>query len=186
MGSRRSGIHICLITTSILVIIAVVIAIALGLTVFRPRDPDVTIYLVGLKDHNLTEFLFATNVSTTMIISIDNGNYAGFAYENATTLVLYHDDVVGEVPMLANEIPPRSQVNITTSAILMASVLKDKAVAELGTGMMNLTSKVTLYGKSSLLGVKLKTSAHTECNLTIVLGVVLSGMSTCWSRLKFV
>ncbi|CAN0899818.1 hypothetical protein LINGRAHAP2_LOCUS20490 [Linum grandiflorum] len=72
-----------------------------------------------------------------MVIQITNGNRARFKFRNATSVVYYGRDdelVVGEVPIVENEIPARSTVNLTTSAVLMASRMKTAAVGVLPPG----------------------------------------------------
>ncbi|CAN0897011.1 Late embryogenesis abundant protein At1g64065 [Linum grandiflorum] len=185
-SSRLRGLYLCAITTTIIIAVAVVVAIALGLTVFRPRDPNVEVYLVGLKDTNITDFMNPmNNVSTAMIIEINNVNYVGFEYEKAISLIWFRNEVVGQVLIEGKQVPARSQVNVSTAAVLMSSKLMTKAALdEMTGGFLNLTSNVTLHGRSSLMGMKVKASAHTECNMRLVVGIVMSGNSTCWSRLK--
>ncbi|CAN0914508.1 hypothetical protein LINGRAHAP2_LOCUS28615 [Linum grandiflorum] len=66
----------------------------------------------------------------------------------------------------------------------MASKMKTAAVGDIAAGKVNLTSKVTLYGKSKMFGLRLKTSVYTECYLTVVVNRTFSGTSWCWSKLK--
>ncbi|CAI0554072.1 unnamed protein product [Linum tenue] len=185
---RRKPLLICSIATATVVAIAILVAITLAFTVFKPRDPTVKIYLVGLRKLGADDLLSGRNVTTDMVIGISNQNYAGFKFANATSLVTYSDDlVVGEVPVPGGEIRARSDVNVTTSAVLIpAKLMKSKAALEeaLETNALKLKAAVMLYGTSSFCGVKVKTSVYTECHLTVVLGKVPRGESWCWSKLK--
>ncbi|CAN1124141.1 hypothetical protein LINPERPRIM_LOCUS3597 [Linum perenne] len=182
---RRTCLLVFSISAAIL-LAAILIVVILAFTAFKPRNPVVILFPVGLKSLSLTDLIIAQNVTTKMIIQITNSNRARFKFRNATSLVYYGDDdlVVGEVPVIENEIPERTTVNLTTSAVLMASKMKTAAVADIATGKVNLTSRVTLYGKSLIFGVKVKTSVYTECYLTVVINRTFSGTSWCWSKLK--
>ncbi|CAL1406965.1 unnamed protein product [Linum trigynum] len=185
-NSRRKPFLQCAIATTTLVAIVIVVGVTLGFTVFRPRNPTVVLYPVGLSNLTMMDLTTQQNITTKMVVGIGNENYAGFKFGDATGLVTFGDDVVGEAPILGQEIHPRSSVNITTWSVLMPAKMMSNpaAITEISSGKVELKSTVKLHGKSSFLGVKVKTSAYTECYLTIVFGEVLSGESWCWSKLK--
>ncbi|CAN0914511.1 hypothetical protein LINGRAHAP2_LOCUS28616 [Linum grandiflorum] len=67
----------------------------------------------------------------------------------------------------------------------MASKMRRVAVGDIARGEANLTSKVTLHGKSSVMGLKLKASVYVECYLTVVaLNRTLDGSGWCWTKMK--
>ncbi|CAN0914510.1 hypothetical protein LINGRAHAP2_LOCUS28616 [Linum grandiflorum] len=187
--TKRRLFLICSIATSILLIFIILVGVILGFTVFRPRNPTIILYPVGLKDFSLNDLLIAKNVTAKLVIQITNRNHIGFKFRNATSVALYgHDDnqvVVGEVQIVENEIPTRSTVNLTAPAVLMASKMRRVAVGDIARGEANLTSKVTLHGKSSVMGLKLKASVYVECYLTVVaLNRTLDGSGWCWTKMK--
>ncbi|KAH1218774.1 Late embryogenesis abundant protein [Glycine max] len=149
MASR--GLKICLAVSLLLLIIFTIAIVTLFMTIFKPKNPEITVHPVGLEDFqssfspNLT-----LNVTLGMIITIRNPNYGSFQYINSTSYVKFHDTVVAEVPIEAELVPARSQINVNTSAdFMVAKLINDpNFLSDVLGGTLNFTSTIALPGKA--------------------------------------
>ncbi|CAI0460586.1 unnamed protein product [Linum tenue] len=179
------------------VVIVSAVIVALALTVFRPRDPTVTIDLVGLSRVQLKDLVFAKNLTTAVAIGISNDNYGSFAWTDFTTAVKYNGQVVGEIPIREKLVPQRSYTNITTSITMQLDKLNEDlaaVAAALTGGGLNLTCSVTVYGKIRPLRIwpRFHGSVYVDCVSSLYVNThrsgnefhIFKGQSTCWTKLK--
>ncbi|CAN0914514.1 hypothetical protein LINGRAHAP2_LOCUS28618 [Linum grandiflorum] len=186
-------------TLLVILVIAAATVVALSLTVFRPRDPTVTVDLVGLSNIGIKDLVFSnTNLTTAIVIGIVNENYGSFTWREFTASVKYNGEDVGVVPLVDTVVPGRSNVNLTTSVILRLAKLREEhvtAVLEaLAGGGFNLTCSVTVFGKIRMGRVSpaVSGSVYVECfnsvffnhNATVENLVFFESRSSCWTRLK--
>ncbi|CAN1843706.1 hypothetical protein LINPERHAP1_LOCUS37222 [Linum perenne] len=209
-AQRSSTLKICCITATAIVTVTTIILVTLAFTVFKPRDPDVVLYPVGLSKIRLTDFITNDSVTSDMVMSIRNMNYASFEFRNATShikydgklreltaSVKYNGEDVGEVPLVDTVVPKRSNVNLTTSVILRLNKLTGDGTAvfkELAGGGLNLTCSVTVVGKIRVGPVwpRVSGSVYVECLNSVFFNHNASaedlsffwGRSSCWTKAK--
>ncbi|CAI0550601.1 unnamed protein product [Linum tenue] len=188
-ATSKSTLRVCCISATIVALVTISVLVTLALTVFKPRDPDVVLYPVGLAKLQLSDFITNDSVTSDMVMSIRNKNYASFEFQNATSHIKYDGKLVGRVPIVQGTIPARSTFNITAPAVLRAKRLRENpnAINDIVGGSLNLTATVTMHGKVSMLNrlIKKKGSVYTECHMTIYMSEVpIRGESWCWAKLE--
>ncbi|CAL1406969.1 unnamed protein product [Linum trigynum] len=188
-ATSKSTLRVCCISATIVTLVTISVLVTLALTVFKPRDPDVVLYPVGLAKLQLSDFITNDSVTSDMVMSIRNKNYASFEFVNATSHIKYDGKLVGRVPIVQGTIPARSTFNITAPAVLRAKRLRENpnAINDIVGGSLNLTATVTMHGKVAMLNrlIKKKGSVYTECHMTIYISEVpIRGESWCWAKLE--
>ncbi|KAK7261078.1 hypothetical protein RIF29_27382 [Crotalaria pallida] len=180
------GVKTCLGVSLLFLIIVVGVIVTLSLTIFKIRDPDVSVHPLGLKNLNFS-FSPNTNMSMPMLITIVNHNHGSFRYKNSTGYVNYGGTVVAEVPMLSSLVPPRSSINVTSYASFMIGRLLEnpKFWSDIVTGgTLNMTSTTALPGKVIALKIiKLKATAYTTCDISLNI-ISKTADTKCISKLK--
>ncbi|KAL5132146.1 hypothetical protein HKD37_12G034872 [Glycine soja] len=126
-------------------------------------EPNIIVHPVGLENFALLTNVTG-NVSLGMLITIENPNYENFEYPNATGYVKFLDTVVGQVPIVGELVPPRSQINVNTSANFMVSKLINDPnfLSDFLSGIVNFTSTASLPGKAHMLKIiKFKATVYS-------------------------
>lgn len=124
---------------------------------------------VGLENFALLTNVTG-NVSLGMLITIENPNYENFEYPNATGYVKFLDTVVGQVPIVGELVPPRSQINVNTSAnFMVAKLINDpNFLSDFLSGIVNFTSTASLPGKAHMLKIiKFKATVYSSCDISL-------------------
>ncbi|CAN1843707.1 hypothetical protein LINPERHAP1_LOCUS37222 [Linum perenne] len=201
-AQRSSTLKICCITATAIVTVTTIILVTLAFTVFKPRDPDVVLYPVGLSKIRLTDFITNDSVTSDMVMSIRNMNYASFEFRNATSHIKYDGKLVGRVPVLEGVVKGRSTMNVTAPAVLRVKRLRLNKLTgdgtavfkELAGGGLNLTCSVTVVGKIRVGPVwpRVSGSVYVECLNSVFFNHNASaedlsffwGRSSCWTKAK--
>ncbi|CAN1124145.1 hypothetical protein LINPERPRIM_LOCUS3600 [Linum perenne] len=201
-NQRFKPCHVIAATLLLIAVVASATVLTLSLTVFRPRDPTVTVDLVGLQNIHMKDLVYAfvggpMNLTTAIVIGIVNENYGSFEWRELTASVKYNGEDVGEVPLVDTVVPKRSNVNLTTSVILRLNKLTGDGTAvfkELAGGGLNLTCSVTVVGKIRVGPVwpRVSGSVYVECLNSVFFNHNASaedlsffwGRSSCWTKAK--
>ncbi|KAF8016687.1 hypothetical protein BT93_H2034 [Corymbia citriodora subsp. variegata] len=156
----RRGLKICCFTSVVFLVILTIIIVSLSLTIFKPKEPQITVQSVvlGSMQSNVTPL--------SMLITIDNPNYGGFKYESTTGYLNYNGSTVAEIPFAHNKIPARAKINMNTSTDLIT----DKLISnpsfweDVALGRVNFTSTATLPGKVSVAKIfKYRATTYITC-----------------------
>lgn len=179
------GLKICLLVSMIFFIIVATVILSLVFTIFKPKNPGVTVYPLGLKD---LEFFQpnSTSVPLKMLITIVNPNYGSFKSKNATGYLNYQDTVIADVPLEPKLLPARRTTNVTTTAGLMSGkLISDETFLEdIEDGSFNLTAKATFHGKVHFIKIfKKKATVDIFCNIFFNI-TSLYTHSNCITRIK--
>ncbi|KAF3443712.1 hypothetical protein FNV43_RR13402 [Rhamnella rubrinervis] len=182
--SRIRHLKLCCGVSAILLIIVVVVLTTLSLTIFKPRQPEITAHPhLVFNPGSLSQQL---NITIQMVITIDNPNYESFRFKNTTAYVTYREDVVAEVPIVQQHVPGHAKLNVTTSADLMVSKLISNPYFwnDVAAGCLNLNSKSTLHGHVSLLKFfKLHFKALSSCDISFFISL-RNVESRCNTKIK--
>jgi hypothetical protein len=165
--SKSSCCKTCILVTLILLILVALIILVLAFTVFKPQNPIVNLYPVGLKDMQFFE-PNVTSVPMHMIISIKNPNYGDFKTKNATGYINYKHTLLAKVPISPKFLPARSTTNLSTTSGLMSGKLlnNDMFLKDIEDEAFNMTATTTLHGKVYLIHVfKLKAIVDISCEV---------------------
>ncbi|XP_030462353.1 uncharacterized protein LOC115682307 [Syzygium oleosum] len=175
----RRGLKICCFTSVVFLAILTIIIVTLSLTIFKPKQPQITVQPIGLEN-----ILF--NHTLSMLVTIDNPNYGSFEYKSTTSYVNYRGSTVAEVPIVHNKIPAREKVNMTTSTnLIIDKLISNPSFGEdVASGCLNFTSTVTLPGKVGVAKIfKLHATAYSTCYILFHIQSKAVD-SNCITRLK--
>ncbi|CAL0332178.1 unnamed protein product [Lupinus luteus] len=167
MASRRKT---CCAVCCLFLIIIIVVIVALALTVFKIKDPIISVHPLGL-DH--LKFSVDPNsiMNVEMLITMVNLNYGSFKYVDSTGYVDYRGTTVAEIPMLSHYVPARSTLNVTTVAKFKVGKLIQNPMFFpdfVTRKVLNMTSTADLPGNVIVLKfIKLKAKAYSTCNISL-------------------
>ncbi|XP_074342324.1 late embryogenesis abundant protein At1g64065-like [Apium graveolens] len=187
MAKSRRGLKICCGVTAVIIIILIVVAIILFFTVFKPKQPDITLRSVTLQDIKFVPFQLLLNVTLGITVKVDNPNYGSFKYKDSTTYVTYHGTEIAEAPIEHDTIPARGTYDISTNVVIEGDkmLLNPSFIGDVAAGIFNFTSSTTLQGKATALKIlKIKVKSVNTCEISVV---PLSGNVTavCNSKFKY-
>ncbi|KAM7498277.1 hypothetical protein LguiA_022691 [Lonicera macranthoides] len=131
-------------------------------------------------------FPLSLNVTLGLVVTIDNRNYGGFSYKNATAYVDYHGMNVAEVEIDSDTVPARGKVNISTYANISADKLisSPNFWGDIGAGRFNLTSTARLHGKVRVFKIfKLGARVVSTCDISVLI-LSQDVESKCKSKIK--
>ncbi|CAN0897009.1 hypothetical protein LINGRAHAP2_LOCUS18856 [Linum grandiflorum] len=173
--------------------------VSLTLTVFRPRDPTFTIYLVGLRGSTIADLLGSKNLTTGIIIGniIHIFLYTVKFSDFATGRNAHNGgQVVGEIPIPEGIVAQRSTVNVTTNATIQLDKLEgdlEDVLLDLQHGGLDFTCSVTAFAYIRPFNVlpRIRGSISVECFGSVyinrtpvpVIGFI-DGQAWCWTVKK--
>lgn len=187
MAQSRKGLKICCGVTALIIIILIVVAIILFFTVFKPKQPDITLRSVTLQNIKFFPVPFLLNVTLGITVIVENPNYGSFKYKDSTTYVTYHETDIAEAPIEHETIPARGTHDISTNVVIVGEkmVFNPSFSGDFAAGIYNFTSSTTLHGKATALKIlKIKVKSINTCDISLV---PLSGNVTavCTSKIKY-
>ncbi|KAJ3686213.1 hypothetical protein LUZ61_015377 [Rhynchospora tenuis] len=186
-GARRSGSHVCCCVCTALVLIVVAVFITLGLTVFKIRDPTMTINSVSVKIPP-DSALIPANMEATTDSSVKNPNILALYYEKPNITSYYGDVEVGHTEAPAGVCPARDTIRLKPTMNLNVTKMMDdpRFAAEFANGAVDLNTTAIVNGKVKVLGVL---SHHVDLlfNCTVTLDITTFSMKnhTCWTHMWF-
>ncbi|KAJ8763847.1 hypothetical protein K2173_003629 [Erythroxylum novogranatense] len=173
----------CGVTTTLFIAIAITIT-TLAFTVFKPRNPIIEAYPVGLK--KVSWDLTANETIIPMIITVQNKNYGSFQFQNTAATIEYHGLSVGRVPIPQNLVPARSKIKISTSADLITPMVVNSSYFydDLAGGNLTLVSVARIPGMVHMFKIlNLHATTYSTCQMEVFI-LTQTAKSTCTSRLK--
>ncbi|XP_030462354.1 uncharacterized protein LOC115682308 [Syzygium oleosum] len=178
----RRGLKKCCFTTVVLLAILAIIIVTLALTIFKPKDPQITLEPVNLENIQFN----TTDIKLSMLVTIHNPNYGSFEYISMNGYVNYHGSTVAEVPLTHKKIPARAKVTMATSMDLsIVKLISNPSFwDDIASDSMNFTSTATLPGKVRMAKIfKFHATVYTNC---YILFRILSRAvdSKCITRIK--
>ncbi|GAV91399.1 LEA_2 domain-containing protein, partial [Cephalotus follicularis] len=162
--------NICIGLSGAIVVIAIVIVI-LALTVFKKKDPITTVNSVTLQDldvsFDISRLKVYVNLTLDFNLSVKNPNKVSFKYTNSSAFLYYRGQIVGEVPIPADQM----SADATKVYNLTATILADRllsAFSDVMAGQLPLNIYSQLSGKVrifNIFNIHVKTSS--SCDFTI-------------------
>lgn len=179
----KRGLKVCLVSL-IFVIFLVALIIVLAFTVFKPKDPEISVKVMSFP---ISSGL-SGNATVNMTVTIVNRHYGSFRYENSMGHVNFKDLDVADVPMEPRIVPARSTVSFNTSTnFMIGKLVKDPKFWEEVTqnnGTVVLKSETILPGKATMLKIfKRDATVYNNCDISIHIAP-MSVDSVCYSKLK--
>ncbi|CAM6043910.1 unnamed protein product [Sphagnum compactum] len=173
-SKRSRRFRICCGATVLLVLALVLVIVVLSQTLFKFRDPEVSIVSVKLETIHLVVdviTLSATlNLSVATDVRVANPNHYDFKYINSTVVMSYHGQLIGDIALGAGEI--RAEKSVDLPAVVTVEALKilenPDVLSDLETGIAPLNLTSTIPGRVNLAGIyKHHVVATIGCNLEI-------------------
>ncbi|KAJ4788824.1 hypothetical protein LUZ62_020911 [Rhynchospora pubera] len=184
---RRSGCHVCCCICMALVVIIVAVLVTLGLTVFKIRDPTMTINSVSVKIPSGSA-LIPSNMEATTDTSVKNPNILALHFVKPDITAYYGDLKVGHTEASEGVCPARGTIRLKTKMNLNITTMMDdpRFAAQFVSGLVDLNSSAIVNGKVKVFGV---ISHHVDLvfNCTVKLDITTFSMKnqTCWTRMWF-
>ncbi|GAB2301589.1 hypothetical protein Dimus_035601 [Dionaea muscipula] len=170
---RRRGCIKCCGCSLAVATVVILIIIILAFTVFRVKEPKITLNRVRIQGLDVNFSKPQVNLTLEAEVSIKNPNAASFKFRNSTTSVSYDGVIVGEVqspPGLARAMKTL-RMNITVDVIVdnlllssPVSLLSDA----LGSGSLPFDTFTKISGRVRLINVIKKHVVITmNCSVTV-------------------
>lgn len=184
---NKKYFKMCCTGITLILLVTMIIIVCLTLTVLKPKDPEISIQSFGFRKMQFTLYPNLTlNATLDMQVTVKNPNIGSFEYENTTTDINYHGDIVAKYSLGYRKVPAKGQVIHRT----LMNVIGEKLVMnpyfmhDFGLGSFNFTSRSTRRGIVSVWNfIKFKGNIYTTCDISfITFGPKV--ISTCKSSLK--
>lgn len=188
---RKRRILCCCGSTVTLLLLLVIVFVILALTVFKKRDPKVTVNSMAL-DHfefkfDATKFKLDLNVSLDLNLSINNPNKASFKFGNSTTQLLYRGTNIGEAKVPADKIGSDSTITMNVTVTLLADRLlsNGNAISDALAGSFPLSTWTRIAGRVNFLNIyKHHAVSYSVCNMTIAVPAGTLTSQNCTHTIK--
>ncbi|XP_062004755.1 uncharacterized protein LOC133721989 [Rosa rugosa] len=166
--------NICLAVTAGTVVI-VLILVVLCLTVFKAKDPEITVNSVVLRnlqaDFNVNKFSVDVNITLDVHLTLKNPNKVGVKYTNSTASLNYRGELVGEVPIGAGKISADQTKPLDITLTVMGDRFLGKTqelLPDVVAGTIPLDTVAKISGKVSILGIfKVHVVSTTSCDINV-------------------
>ncbi|BBN04626.1 protein MpLEA-like13 [Marchantia polymorpha subsp. ruderalis] len=182
------GVHWCAILIGLIIVVAIIIVV-LALTVFKVRDPEVTVNKLDLTSFSLTfspsgpMLSFALNIDVT----VKNRNHASFKYQASTAYLYYRSVNIGSAPIPAGKVGARSSTIIATQVTIDASAFigNPNLSSDITAGVIPLLVTTSLPGKINVANiVKHHATSTANCQLSIFTQTATVGALICDYKFK--
>jgi hypothetical protein len=187
---RRSCQLCCGITTAVILAILIIILV-LSFTVFKAKDPVITVTGVSLKsfsfstDPSLTTFKL--DVALHLNVSVHNPNVASFKYKNSSTYLSYRGREVGSAPIPAGSVGAKKTVKLQTDLDIQALqiVMTANLTSDLQAGVIPISTHAAIAGKLNIVNIfKHHAISTSDCNANIMVANQTLGAFDCDYHIK--
>ncbi|XP_078435365.1 uncharacterized protein LOC144706335 isoform X1 [Wolffia australiana] len=177
---RRRRRRLCWACGACLAVIVIlgVVALVLGLVVFRVRQPTTTLVSAtpgGIAPRfSLAPFKLELNLTVDIDLLVYNPNRASFAYAGGATALTYRGIDVGQGDVLPGRVPARGSTHLLTRVTVDAAKFLEGPglLGELAAGRLSLNASTVVPGRVTLLGfVHRHAVTYSDCEF--VFGVSL-------------
>lgn len=188
---KRRGCRICCGVSLVIVLALGIIAIALSQTIFKFRDPTVSINSLKLENIHvqvdILSFSVELNVTVAADVRVDNPNHYSFRYNNSTMLLTYHGQSVGDIALGAGEIRAQKTVDLPTTITVEAiKIVENQNV------LSDVTKDVATFGLYAAIPGRIDVAniykKHVETTMNCTLDVFISNQtlkdSVCSRKVK--
>ncbi|KAJ8427366.1 hypothetical protein Cgig2_000495 [Carnegiea gigantea] len=156
----------CCLASTLLSIVTVLVIILL-VTVFKVREPIVTLNKISLGPTGPDPSLQSgsTNISMTADVSVKNPNPGTFKFSNTTSTIYYRGLVVGDGHGPGGRARARRTLRMNISmAIAMDRVFSSPGLAtDMGSGLFTMSSFTRVPGKVKVMVVKKHVILEMNC-----------------------
>ncbi|XP_043694039.1 uncharacterized protein LOC122644711 [Telopea speciosissima] len=189
---RKNKACLCLsIFFGVLVFVGLILLI-LALTVFKTKNPTVTInsvtvdYLKSSVDPPPSRQVYL-NLTLKLDISVYNPNKASFDYSDSSAKLYYNGEEVGNAPISAGDISAGGTIEMKTLLTVMADrLLSDpNFYKDMMSGTLPFAVYTTVAGKVTVLSIiKKHIVTYTSCNVSLNLQNSTVADSECRTKIN--
>lgn len=181
----RSGKTFCAIIL-IAVLAVIIVVVVLALTVFRIRDPEITVRSVQVMSFSLTFLNVGPQLSfmLNVVVDVKNRNHASFDYHSSTAYVYYRGVNVGSATVPAGKVKEESTSTISTqvTASAVAFLGNQNLPGDVQAGIIPVVVQTTLKGKINVAFVKHHATTVTTCDLNVYVQTQSVGGFSCTNK----
>ncbi|KAI5326155.1 PREDICTED: late embryogenesis abundant [Prunus dulcis] len=181
---------ICLAVTAV-VLVATVVLVILCFTVFKAREPEMTINSVVLKDLdvalNIPRLSVDVNLTLDVDLSVKNPNKAGFKYKSGSALLNYRGELVGQGRIGSGEISAdhTKPMNVTLTIMADRFLEKSELFSDVMAGKLPFTTLTKVSGKVVIFGIfKFHVISTSSCDVSINVSNKTVGEQKCTRKTK--
>uniref|UniRef100_A0A0C9QMZ1 TSA: Wollemia nobilis Ref_Wollemi_Transcript_19987_1306 transcribed RNA sequence n=1 Tax=Wollemia nobilis TaxID=56998 RepID=A0A0C9QMZ1_9CONI len=174
-GRRRPIGCCCGIMVGFTLVLAIV-CIILAVTVFKVRNPRVTVNSVAVDGFHvkvdLMGFKLDANVTLDLNLSVKNRNKASFKFGNSTAQLYYRGTNVGEALIPAGKINADETINMNTTVKIDAGrlILNGHLMGDVSSGIFPLSTFTRISGRVNVLNIfKHHAVSSSFCNVSIAI-----------------
>ncbi|XP_072960617.1 late embryogenesis abundant protein At1g64065 [Typha angustifolia] len=181
---RRRRVLCCAAATIAVFAVIVAILVTVTFTVYKVKDPVMTMNSVSVKNLNVSNLLSA-NLTLLADVSVKNPNAAPFRFGPSTTALFYRANQVGQALGPPGIARAHGTVRMNVSVDVMAGrVLGDSGFAgDLTAGEVGVATSTRVGGRVRLFGViKRHVDLEMNCSFAIDVSSVSIRNQSCWQH----
>lgn len=192
MKRRKLALTVCCSSLACLLVLLGIVILALSLTIFKAKEPIISIDDIELGTINLPTSLnmsdLSFNFSLQVAVSVYNPNHASFRYGNSTSYMYYRQITIGEAPIPAGKIGARATESLQTTLKLNASssiLMEPNLFSDLAAGIFPLSTSAQVSGRVNVLNIfKHHARSSSFCTMSIDISSRSVQNMTCTSHVK--
>ncbi|XP_008805654.2 uncharacterized protein LOC103718555 [Phoenix dactylifera] len=185
LSSRRRLICCVSCTAFVVVAIAVVLAI-IALTVYKVKDPVMTMNSVYVKNLNINlTSPHAANMTVVADVSVNNPNAASFRFGESTTALYYRAREIGVAYGPSGTAGARKtfRLNVTVDVMADRLLADPDLLVDLVGGKLDLTTSTKVGGRAKIfLIIKHHADVMMNCSMTLAVSNQTILAQSCTQR----
>ncbi|KAH7440590.1 hypothetical protein KP509_03G000900 [Ceratopteris richardii] len=193
MKRRKAALIGCCGVLAFTTVLLGLIILILAFTVFKAKEPDISIKQIELGSLGLPTSLNLSdlhlNLSLTVVVSVYNPNHASFRYSNSTSFMFYRQLIVGEASVPAGKIGARDTEVLRSTLMLNASsslLLEPNLLTDFSAGSFPMSTSSIVYGRVNILNIfKHHARSSSVCTMSIDISSRSVQNLTCSTHVKF-
>ncbi|KAJ0088818.1 hypothetical protein Patl1_31626 [Pistacia atlantica] len=153
-GNRKRR-NIC-IGLGVTLILLIVLMVILAFTVFKAKDPVITVDAVALDDLkvrlDMARVTVNLNLTVSVNLTVENPNKVGMKYKDSAALLIYRGEEVGEVPIPAGKVSGDETVHMVVFLTVMTDRFASnrQIFSDMVAGSLPLSTNTKISGKVSI------------------------------------
>ncbi|KAJ4770143.1 hypothetical protein LUZ62_040073 [Rhynchospora pubera] len=182
---NRHKLILCFGTCGILITAIFIILLTIGLTLYKVKEPIMTMNSITLENLSSSSTSSSLNMSVVADVSVKNPNAASYRYGSSLTSVYYNEILVGQAKAPPGVAQARRTVRLNVTVDLMVSQLINDAqfTQDLVTGDVRFKSSTLVGGKVKVFGmVPHHVDVMMNCSLTVDVSTLSLRNQSCWQH----
>ncbi|XP_044503110.1 uncharacterized protein LOC123223799 [Mangifera indica] len=169
----RKWRNICICLGFALILLTVLMVI-LAFTVFKSKDPVITVDSVALNNLNVrldvTRVAVNLNLTVFVNLTVENPNKVGMKYKDSVAVLTCRGEQVGEIPIPAGEVSADETVRMLLYLTVMADrlVSNPRIFSDVVSGSLPLSTYTKISGKVPIFNAfNVHVISVSNCSFTV-------------------